>query len=266
MKRILYGLSFFVLFNANVFAGDFDAGFEAYKRADYPKALQLFSDAFQQGSAKSGYYLGRMLELGLGIKADKVAASKLFIASAAQGFAPSLNRVGLMYYRGENGVLQDYDKAFSNFQKSADQQDKNGLFNLGKLYAEGKGVTHNVPAAYKLYEKAADLGHVGALNSLGFAYKTGLNVKQDGNRSLDFFRKAAELGNAVALFEVGGFYLRGKSIERSLEQAHLYFNLASSRGHPRASSALQALTKEMSDEQLRAAQILARDWESALAE
>lgn len=264
MKNLVWVLGFLFFSNVVVHASDFDAGLKAYNASEYPKALEIFSKAFQSGSAESGYYLGRMLELGLGVKADKVAASKIFIASAGQGHAASLNRVGLMHYRGENGVLQDFNEAFSYFKKSADQNDRNGLFNLGKLYFEGKGVKRDIPRAHELYEKAADLGHVGALNSLGFAYKTGLNVKQDGVRSLGYFRKAAALGNAVALFEVGGFYLRGKSVERSFEQAHLHFNLASSRGHPKASGALQALTKEMSDEQIKTAQNLARNWEKEL--
>ena len=53
-----------------VFAGDFQDGFDAYKRGDYETAVKKFKPLAEQGFAKAQTNLGLMYEYGAGVPQD----------------------------------------------------------------------------------------------------------------------------------------------------------------------------------------------------
>jgi TPR repeat protein len=70
----------------------------------------------------------------------------------------------------------NYELAFTKFKGLADSGDAEAQFNLGVMYAEGKGVIKNDAEAVRWYELAADQGLAPAQNSLGFMYAEGKGV------------------------------------------------------------------------------------------
>ncbi len=67
--------------------------------------------------------------------------------------------LGSLYEFGDvKNVGMDYVEAVKWYQKSADQDDPNGQFCLGNMYAEGNGVAKNMNKAKELYKLAARQG------------------------------------------------------------------------------------------------------------
>ena len=57
---------------------DYDKGVDAFKNEDYATALKIFKPLAEKGDYGAQYYIGRMLEKGLGLRADTAAAAAWF--------------------------------------------------------------------------------------------------------------------------------------------------------------------------------------------
>jgi uncharacterized protein len=231
-------------------AGSLEDGKAAFAAGIYADAVAAFGEGMKAGDADSAYFLGRMLELGLGVPPDVSAALRLYRQAADSGQVEALNRVALMHYRGEAGVRQDYAEAARLFGQAAEQGDANALYNVGKLYLEGKGVARDAARALDYYRRAAEKNHILALNTLGALYRDGATGDADRAMAREYFARSAAFGNAVGLFETARMILAEGTDEEGtgpdrLVEAHTYLNLASARSHPNAPEALQELTALM---------------------
>ncbi|AQZ50953.1 Putative beta-lactamase HcpC precursor [Martelella mediterranea DSM 17316] len=240
-------------------ADGLDDGRRAFAAGDHSAARGYFAEAFEDGNAEAGFLLARMLEGALGGAADEKAALALYRKTAEASFAPALNRMGLVYWRGEAGVARDPQAAAVFFEHAAVQGDANAAFNLGKLYLDGDGVEKDRTRAATLFRVAAEGDHVLALNTLG-----GM-ARDHGQRQQErrYFERSAALGNAVGLFEMARITLRDATQETHDSvriDAHVYLNLAGARGHPGAGEALQALTATMDADDIARAQEKARNF------
>jgi len=264
MRNLLYpaGVIGCLLISAGAHAASVADGLKALDDKKFEQAAQAFSQSFNDGDADGGFYLGRMLELGVGSQPNPAAALVMYKAAAQQKSAKALNRLGLMHYRGELGVLQDLAQARTYICEAADLQDKDGSFNCAEMYAAGKGGKQDIAVAVKHYRSAAKQGHVGAQNTLGFLYKAGKGVKKSAERAFAYFEQTGSRGNPIGLFEMGRMYELGRPKGKDLSKAYLYFNLANARRHPNAASALQRTAAQLKPQQLLKAQLDARAWKS----
>lgn len=71
---------------------------------------------------------------------------------------------------------------------------------------------------------------------------------------------AAQGGGADALFQLGLMYCAGRDVDIDLVQAHKWFNLAAMRGNDEAKVYRLELSREMTKQQIAAAQKSAREW------
>ncbi len=85
-------------------------------------------------------------------------SDEILIEKANQGDAVSQNKLGLYFEKGNCGFEQDYYSAASWYQKAAIQGNAYAQFNLGFLYAYGRGVEQDYSQALYWYQKAADQG------------------------------------------------------------------------------------------------------------
>ena len=69
-------------------------------------------------------------------------------------------------------------------------------YNLGQLYANGRGVPQDYATAQKWYEKAASQNHAWAQVQLGQLYANGRGVPQDYATARKWYERAAARGNA----------------------------------------------------------------------
>jgi hypothetical protein len=90
------------------------------------------------------------------------------------------------------GVPQNYTLALAWFREAAQQGVAGAQFNLGVMYAAGRGVARDEAEATLWYHEAAEQGNVAAQNNLGAMYQTGQGVPQDDAQALAWYRKAAD--------------------------------------------------------------------------
>ena len=109
-----------------------------------------------------------------------------------------------------------------------------------------------------------------ALGGSGMAYAD----YEDGQRAWDAGRHSEALGewqaaanasDAKAMLALGRLYVQGLGAPQSYVQAHMWFNLAASRGEAEAVTERDALAGRMAPEQVAEAQKLAAAWQPQVA-
>ena len=137
----------------------------------YNKALKLFISAYDnQPDDMLAYQVGRMYLSGQGAEADIQEAVAWFNKAAEQDNADALYQLGYIYSNEEYSVV---DKAASN----------RCFLSAYEIYLNTLEVNpNNSEAAYKL----------------GTMYHYGLGVEQDINKAIEYYKKSAELGNKRA--------------------------------------------------------------------
>ncbi len=95
-----------VLVAAPAWAGDLQAGVEAYNRGDYATALKEWRPLAEQGEARAQTNLGVMYRLGEGVPQDNTEAVRWYRRAAEQGHTKAQFKLGAMYFMGR-GVPQD---------------------------------------------------------------------------------------------------------------------------------------------------------------
>ena len=110
---------------------------------------------------------------------------------------------------------------------AAEQGIAQAQFNLGNMYAQGKGVPRNDVEAVRWYRMAAEQGYADAQLNLGYMYGTGEGIPKD--------------------------YV----------QAYAWYNIAAAQGDETAKESLEIITKEMTTAGITKAQELSREyWEA----
>ena len=117
----------------------------------------------------------------------------------------------------------DFATALREWTPLAKQGDAAAQYNLGLMYANGRGVRQNYKTAVKWYKLAAKQGYASAHNNLGFMYANGKGIPQD--------------------------YILG----------YMWWYIAASNGHKDAAAGRDAVSKVMTPTQIKKAQKLARE-------
>jgi len=152
----------------------------------------------------------------------------------------------------------DYATALNEWRPLAEQGNASAQFNLGVMYANGRGVPEDDREAVKWYTLAAEQGYVPAQTNLGWMYSNGRGVPEDDREAVKWYTLAAEQGNQYAQNNLGVLYDRGHGVPEDDVYAYMWFNIASSLGHDRAPRSKQMLERRMSPSQVEEAQALSR--------
>lgn len=175
--------------------GDFNSGFKAFQDKDYATALREWQAAATQGDAKARNALGYLYEHGLGVTANPQQALKWYTAAAEQNYGPAEYNLGLLYRKGA-GVPANRDLAVSWLTKAAANGVAEAQLDLGNiLYDKGNG---NPKQAMHWWEMAANKGVPAAAFNLGFLYANGKGVQKDDAQAVHWYRLAAKNGYAPA--------------------------------------------------------------------
>jgi preprotein translocase subunit SecG len=95
---------------------------------------------------------------------------------------------------------QLYENSLKYYE--GNEETKNLQYNLGVMYAQGRGVPKDERKAVELYQKAADQGFAWAQNNLARMYEQGRGVPKDERKTVELFQKAADQGFAGAQYEL----------------------------------------------------------------
>ena len=96
---------------------------------------------------------------------------------------------------GDLYIDKDAAKAFSWYEKAAEQDDTWSQHNLGVMYQNGMGVRQDYYKAVKWYRIAADNHSANSRNNLGVMYENGTGVRQDYKIAKEWYGKACDIGD-----------------------------------------------------------------------
>jgi uncharacterized protein len=105
------------------FAGDYEDGEAAYKRADYKTAAAVWTKAANKGDPRAQVMLGSMYADGQGVPQDYKQAALWYREAADQGISWAQYNLGFMYATGQ-GIPQNYIEAYKWFHLAAYATDK----------------------------------------------------------------------------------------------------------------------------------------------
>lgn len=163
------------------------------------------------------------------------------------------------YYYGE-GIDQDYAEAMRWFREAASRDFVEAEFALGFVYSEGKAVPQDYAEAAKWYQRAAAKGYASAQYNLGVLYQNGEGVEQDYTEALYLYGLAAGQGYTDAQFNLGVMHEAGQGSDPDLVEAYKWFNLAARTGDAEAAQRRDALSENMTPEQIAEASRLTAEW------
>ena len=128
-------------------------------------------------------------------------------------------------------------RSFAYFRQAAEQNDANGVYNLGMCYLNGYGVERNRAEALRLFRQAAEAGHPEAINNIGGFYREGIEVERDPAAAARWFLRSAELGNAYGQLNYALALQRGEGVARDVEKAVGVFRASAEQGNAEAMNA-----------------------------
>ena len=233
-------ISGFQVFFKRIFcwkSNQYDVGLYYKNRNDKEKAFKWFEKAARKGYAKAQLELGYYYKGDGGVLAEWNKAVSWFEKAAGQGNVNALSETGWCYMFGQ-GTNVDKTKAFEYWQKAAEQGYANAQYNLGVCYQLGECVEKDMQKAVELYTKAAEQGYAVAQFNLGLSYRLGEGVEQDMQKAVEWYRKAAEQGDADAQFNLGVCYYFGEGVEKDMQKAEEWYGKAAEQGDVNAKNNL----------------------------
>ncbi len=155
---------------------------------------------------------------------------KLIFPFAKKGNANLQNQIGVMYSKGK-GVEININEALMWYEKSANQNNPWGLYNLANLYYIGNSVDKDYKKAFEFFTKSAELGNYVAQNKLANMYYSADGIQQDYKQAIYWYEKSANQGYDWAQYNLADMYYKGKGIKKNLQNAINYYTLAANQGH-----------------------------------
>lgn len=268
--RLVFGISC-AAFASPAFA-TLQEAMEAVADGDYSFAIEeLTRLADKEKNAEARYSLGALYEKGAGVPQDEMKALEIYQQSADEGSAKGALKIGNAFYTGQ-GRDKDYVKAFQWYKKAAEKGNYPAQYNIGLMLEEGVGVKKDLVAAFEYYKKSADQGYAPAQIALGRMYLKGIGTPQDFSQAVFWYKLAADQGNIKAQMELAKLYSNTtvRGLPFNVIGAHVYFNLISAYGtSPMKEEAMQKrdeLMREMRNEDVVVAQNRALKWKKKTRE
>jgi TPR repeat protein len=147
---------------------------------------------------------------------------------AQRGDANAQFNVGLLYAAGK-GVRQDSRQASDWYRKAAEQGVAAAEYNLGVMYANGDGVQRDVHEAVKWLQKASDAGIPMGREELANLY--GSKGIENYGKSFEHYKQAAAAGSPTAEFDLALLYDLGRGTPRNYEEAMKWYRKAADQGY-----------------------------------
>ena len=201
---------------------------------DLSQAFLWYQKSASQGQPYASYAAAQMYSKGEYVAENKETAQRYYKA-ALSGFLELESKdqaddnlfykIGVMY-KNELGTEADISKAIDYFKRSAEMNNKNGLYEYGKAMLLGEHIAQNKQKAVKLLEKAIKLGNTNAKRFLALEYISGEYFPQGIEKGIAMLTECADEGDSFACFKLGQIYLKGEIVTQDLERAEKYLLLA----------------------------------------
>ncbi len=153
--------------------------------------------------------------------------------AAERGDAEAQFNLGVMYANGR-GVPQNHHEAVQWYRRAAEQGLAKAQFYLGAGYVLGNGVQQDDHEAVQWFRRAAEQDHAAAQRILGMMYANGKGVPQDDREAMHWYRRAAKQGLAEAQYNLGLMYANGQGVPQDHHEAVHWYRRAAKQGLAKA--------------------------------
>ena len=189
------------------------------------KAFEYYKILAEKEIFDAQYQLGNCFYNGIGTKMDKIQAGCWYEKAASNGniiakhilkqnFSKKINIIKnknkeaklhkSIYFEGlrqigvNNFTGHNYKKAFSYFQKAAENENKFAQHNLGNCYRLGIGVVKNERKAFELFKQSAEQGYLNAQYRVGYCYDKGIGTDINKVKAFELYKITAEKEHSMA--------------------------------------------------------------------
>lgn len=156
----------------------YETGLEAYRRGDFGAARKVWEPLAEAGNAQAQYFLGFMVQNGLGQPWSNARAANWYQRAAHQGVPAAQLALGDLYLRGL-GVQLDPTVGATWYASAAVAGDPAGQYEYAKLLLHGVGVQQDMGAALAWFEAAAANGVEAAADYVEYARANAGLLAQD---------------------------------------------------------------------------------------
>ena len=222
---------------------------------DLSQAFLWYQRASSQGQPYAAYSIAQMYRYGEYVTKDNDTAQRYY-KQALSGFLKIENddmanddlfyKLGQMFKLGL-GTDSDVTKAIEYFRRSAEMNNKNGLFEYGKALLIGEHIPQNTDSAVKLLEKAVKLKNSNAKRFLALEYISGEHLEQDIEKGIALLTECADSGDVIASYRLGKIYLQGEIMPQNLDKAERYLLLVEDNEYTQYALAKLYLQEEKYD-------------------
>ncbi len=132
------------------------------------------------------------------------------IKRAEAGDVGAMIKVATLYQASDDGLTQDFKKAFYWAEKAATKGNVEGMSLLGSLYNRGDGVEQDHEKAFHWNLKAAQGGDVDSMYFIGLNYYDGQGVERNLTKSVQWLVKAMDNGSSEAQEKLVEMFVTGE--------------------------------------------------------
>ena len=158
---------------------------------------------------------------------------------------------------------QDLKEAAHWLTKAAEQGNVQAQYDLGALYADGKGVGRDLRKSAEWTRRAADAGLSAAELEYAIMLFKGRGVAKDQDRAAFYLKSAAGKGNPVAQNRLARLYAHGVALKADMMEAAKWHMLARAAGV--SDFQLDFMLSKLTEAQRLAAEKAAEDWSTQRA-
>ena len=222
---------------------------------DLSQAFLWYQRSSSQGQPYAAYSIAQMYRYGEYVTKDNDTAQRYY-KQALSGFlkieSDDMANDGLFYKLGPMfkfglGTDSDVTKAIEYFRRSAEMNNKNGLFEYGKALLIGEHIPQDTDSAVKLLEKAVKLKNSNAKRFLALEYISGEHLEQDFEKGIALLTECADSGDVIASYRLGKIYLQGEIMPQNLDKAERYLLLVEDNEYTQYALAKLYLQEEKYD-------------------
>ena len=224
-------------------------------KKDLSQAFLWYQRSSSQGQPYAAYSIAQMYRYGEYVTKDNDTAQRYY-KQALSGFlkieSDDMANDDLFYKLGQMfnlglGTDSDVTKAIEYFRRSAEMNNKNGLFEYGKALLTGEHIPQNADSAVKLLEKAVKLKNSNAKRFLALEYISGEHLEQDIEKGIALLTECADSRDVIACYRLGKIYLQGEIMSQKLDKAERYLLLAADNEYTQYALAKLYLQEEKYD-------------------
>ena len=201
---------------------------------DLSLAFLWYQKSSAQGQPYASYVIAQMYSKGEYVSQSEETAQRYY-KDALSGFLKLESKdqaddnlyykLGSMFKNGL-GTDIDMDRAIDYFKRSAEMNNKNGLYEYGKALLLGEHIPQDKEKAVKLLEKAIKLENTNAKRFFALELISGEHLDQDIDKGLAMLTECADSRDAYACYKLGQIYFKREIVLQDLDKAEKYFLLA----------------------------------------